>query len=59
MIKKECGSALCKKLDRMVNDVWREGRMLYYYDQSGMFKVPPLLSLVPIAEPKRLAQIYI
>lgn len=39
MMKKECGSALCKKIDRMVFDVWREGKMVYYHDPSGKFEV--------------------
>ena len=37
-MKKECGNVLCKKIDRMVYDVWREGHLLYYQSSSLNFK---------------------
>jgi hypothetical protein len=39
MIKKECGYALCKKIDRMINDVWRDGQMYYHYHPTEGFRV--------------------
>ena len=46
MIRKECGSSLCKKLERMLIDVWRDGQMVYYTYQPSKFKVHFILFLV-------------
>lgn len=39
MIKKECGFALSKKIDRMIYDVWRDGAMYYNSYPSKNFRV--------------------
>lgn len=39
IIKKECGNALCKKIERMLYDVWREGEMVYYEYKPSNFRV--------------------
>lgn len=39
LIKKECGNALCKKIERMIGDVWRDNQMLYYHLPARNFKV--------------------
>ena len=38
MIKRECGTLLCRKIERMLGDVWRDGQMLYY-SYSPTFRV--------------------
>jgi predicted NAD-dependent protein-ADP-ribosyltransferase YbiA (DUF1768 family) len=39
MMKKECGSVLCRKIDRMLLDVWRDGRMIVYHNSVHNFHV--------------------
>ncbi len=46
MIRKECGFGLCKKIDRMFNDVWRDNKMFYHSYPSKGFRVNSMLNSV-------------
>lgn len=36
---KECGNALCKNIDKMINDVWRDGRFLRYSSVDSIMNI--------------------